>query len=118
MMVLELKSISVISVTGDEENCLFSPDLFELELILWDGHTAAMNSMVLNLPKHWHLWLILPFGQRRVASIAHFGDKQRMEVSANLQEDFQVAKTWWHLGWHFGGEGNLESKRVRVQDHT
>ena len=27
---------------------------------------------------------------------------------------FWVANAWWHLGWHFGREGNVESERVMV----
>lgn len=67
---------------------------------------------LVSLPKC--LRLLLPFGQKRVAPVAHLGHEQHMEVSPNLQEGFRVANTRWHLGWHFGGEDNVESKRVGV----
>lgn len=47
-------------------------------------------------------------------AVAHLSDEQRMEVSANLQEGFWVADARWHLGRHFGREGDVECERVGV----
>lgn len=79
----------------------------------WIGSLCIGNELCLvSLPEG--LGLLLPLGQKRVAPMAHLGNKQCMEVSANLHEGFRVANTWRHLGWHFGREGNVESERVGV----
>ena len=44
---------------------------------------------LVGLPKRFRL--LLPFGQKSIAPMAHLGDKQCMEVFANLQESFRVA---------------------------
>ena len=62
----------------------------------WIGPWCVGDKLrLVGLPKRFRL--LLPFGQKRIARMAHLGDEQCMEVFANLQESFRVADTKWHL---------------------
>ena len=62
----------------------------------WIGPLCVGDKLrLVGLPKRFRL--LLPFGQKGIAPIAHLGDEQCMEVFANLQESFRVADTRWHL---------------------
>ena len=86
--------------------CLF----FKLEFVLWTGirRWTASGKSSQTPPAYPSI---------RPKKVRIRGSFRRQATYGSIGQPpgrFWVANAWWHLGWHFGREGNVESERVMV----